>query len=226
MSRALTASRISKSYESSNGPVVLTKAELAVDSGKAVAITGASGCGKSTLLHILCGLTRPDEGVVNVADISLAELKRAELGKLLNSELGFVYQFHHLLAEFTAVENVAMPVLVAGRKRGVAMQKAEQLLSDLGLGDRGDSFPSQLSGGERQRIAIARALANDPAVVIADEPTGNLDSHSASGVADMLLEACASRSCALVVATHDIDFASRFDQVFELNDGKLQSSAQ
>ena len=221
MSRALVASGLSKSYAASHGPVVLSDVSLELAAGEAVAITGASGCGKSTLLHILGGLTRPDAGSVSVAGTALGGLGRAQLGRILNAELGFVYQFHHLLAEFTAAENVAMPLLVAGVARGEALARAGALLGELGLGERGASLPAQLSGGERQRVAIARALANRPLLVIADEPTGNLDSASARGVAKLLLDSCRERDCALIVATHDAALAASFARVLQLDAATL-----
>lgn len=218
---ALVADSVSKSFESTGGPEVLRGLSLEVAGGEAVAITGASGCGKSTLLHILAGLAEPDSGSVSVAGESMSDAGPARRGEIRNRSVGFVYQFHHLLAEFTAAENVAMPMLVAGRERGEAGRRAEEMLGRIGLSDRAGMLPSRLSGGERQRVAILRALANGPDCVIADEPTGNLDRRTADAVAALMIDSCRSSGCALVVATHDIDLADRIGKGYEMRDGSL-----
>lgn len=217
----LEASSIAKSFVASGGPEVLDGLSLKVSAGESVAITGASGCGKSTLLHILGGLAEPDSGSVEVAGESMTDASPARRGEIRNKHIGFVYQFHHLLAEFTAAENVAMPLMVAGQKSADALAKANELLGGLGLADHGHMLPSSLSGGERQRVALARALANEPGCLIADEPTGNLDRKTAAAVAELMLDGCRSRNCALIVATHDTELADRLQRRCDMGDGKL-----
>lgn len=208
-------------FAASGGPEVLRGTNLSVSAGETVAITGVSGCGKSTLLHILGGLAWPDTGEVSVGGTVLGGLSQTALGQLRNRQLGFVYQSHHLLGEFTAAENVAMPLLVAGVAWDTALAQAQDLLAAVGLPGKAPQYPGKLSGGERQRVALGRALVNKPACIIADEPTGNLDRHSAATVVRLLLAACAERSCALVVATHDMGFAACLDRQLELREGNL-----
>lgn len=218
---ALVADSVSKSFESTGGPEVLRGLSLEVARGEAVAITGASGCGKSTLLHILAGLAEPDSGSVSVAGESMSEAGQARRGEIRNRSVGFVYQFHHLLPEFTAAENVAMPMLVAGAERAEAADRAAEMLGQIGLADRASMTPGKLSGGERQRVAMLRALANGPDCVIADEPTGNLDRRTAEAVAALMIDSCRESGCALIVATHDIDLADRIGKGYEMRDGSL-----
>ena len=208
-------------YDGQLNVQVLDNLTLQVEKGRSIGIVGASGSGKSTLLHILGGLDKPTSGRVSLMGQDLSELSQKQLSRLRNQHLGFVYQFHHLLPEFSAFENVMMPLLIGKRPKEQARERALLMLEKVGLKDRVLHRPGELSGGERQRAAIARALVTDPACLLADEPTGNLDRKNALNILDMMMELKQELGTALVVVTHDDEMAARFDRVLNMTDGAL-----
>ncbi|MDO4997232.1 MAG: lipoprotein-releasing ABC transporter ATP-binding protein LolD [Neisseria sp.] len=218
----LQCEHLSKAYQDGDLRVdVLNDLSFSVAAGQSVSIIGASGSGKSTLLHILGGLDTPTSGKVSLLGQDLSQVGQAELGRLRNQHLGFVYQFHHLLPEFSALENVMMPLLIAKKDKVEAESLALEMLEKVGLAKRAVHRPAELSGGERQRAAIARALVTRPACVLADEPTGNLDRKNAQNVLAMMLDLKQELGTALVVVTHDDELAQRFDVVLNMQDGRL-----
>ena len=208
-------------YDGQLNVQVLDNLTLQVEKGRSIGIVGASGSGKSTLLHILGGLDKPTSGRVSLMGQDLSELSQKQLSGLRNRHLGFVYQFHHLLPEFSALENVMMPLLIGKRPKEQARERALLMLEKVGLKNRVQHRPGELSGGERQRAAIARALVTDPACLLADEPTGNLDRKNALNILDMMMELKQELGTALVVVTHDDEMAARFDRVLNMTDGAL-----
>lgn len=223
----LEARRVHKSFKGGDGSElqVLTGVDLRLARNETVAVTGASGAGKSTLLHILGGLDRPTEGEVFVEGTSLTGLEDEALAAVRNRRIGFVFQFHHLLREFTAIENVMMPALIAGLEEHEARTKAEHILADVGLSERLRHKPSALSGGEQQRVAVARSLVNDPVVLLADEPSGNLDADTSTALHDLLFELQERVSLSILVVTHNLDLASRADRILVMEKGGLQRDA-
>lgn len=222
MQDVLLCRNIHKTYnEGSTSTPVLHDVSLSIKAGEHVAILGSSGSGKSTLLHILGGLDQPSSGEVEFKGHKLHTLSPNALAKLRNDEMGFIYQFHHLLGEFSALENVAMPLRIRGLSAKAAQEKAQVLLNEVGLSHRQAHLPSAMSGGERQRVAIARALVTEPSVVLADEPTGNLDDSTGEQIYQLLTSLSEKKKTAFVVVTHDIALASKMDRVLKIKDGQL-----
>lgn len=222
----LSAKDIRKTYqtERSNQPlIVLDSVSLDIPTGKIISIVGSSGSGKSTLLHILGGLDKPDSGKVFWADNNLATMSSDNLAEFRNKNIGFVFQFHHLLPEFTALENVSMPALIAGMEMKEAYENARFLLKRFGVEDRSHHRPTQLSGGEQQRVSMARAVMNNPSLILADEPTGNLDDKNTELILDLLFELKNEYSVSILLITHEEKIAHRSDKILEIKSGKLAS---
>jgi lipoprotein-releasing system ATP-binding protein len=221
----LSAADIWKSYGNGDDMLsILRGARIEVTAGEVVSIAGPSGSGKSTFLHVCGILDPPDRGTVTVGGVDVWSISESKRASIRNSDLGFVFQFHHLLDEFTLLENVAMPSMLAGYSRKDSLEAAASLLEEVGLSGRGDHFPSEASGGERQRAAVARALILSPSVVLADEPTGNLDSASSRKVEDLMLRLAEKRNQAFVIATHSMELAARAHRCLVLDEGVLRCS--
>ena len=221
----LQCENISKFYQEGDlRTQVLKGVSFAMRSNELVAIVGSSGSGKSTLLHTLGGLDQPSSGEVFIKGRSLQKASEAELAKLRNQNLGFVYQFHHLMADFSALENVMMPLLIGNQNRTEAKDRAEQMLNAVGLGHRIEHRPSALSGGERQRVAIARALVNHPALVLADEPTGNLDHKTTESIFELIRQLNQEQHIAFLLVTHDMDLAGKLSRRLTMQDGVLKEN--
>ena len=218
----IAAHNVNKTFRDGDNQVtVLKHVNLEVKHGEVMAIVGSSGSGKSTLLHILAGLDVPSSGEVYFEDAEMTQLTGSQKAQLRNQNIGFVYQFHHLLPEFDALENVAMPLRISGETESIATERAQLLLERVGLSERMHHRPAQLSGGERQRVAIARAFANKPKLVVADEPTGNLDGQTAESVFELILEMNKEFGTAFIIVTHDMALAERIGSVYRLHDGCL-----
>ncbi|MGI9626848.1 MAG: ABC transporter ATP-binding protein [Longimicrobiales bacterium] len=219
----LEAVHVGKTYVAGSGAKleILRGVDLEIGPGEAVAIMGASGCGKSTLLQLMGALDRPTTGTVRLGGVDLAKLDEEETAGLRNQQVGFVFQFHHLLREFSALENVMMPALIRGDSFDEAESRSTTLLEEVGMGERLTHKPTELSGGEQQRVAVARSLVNEPLVVLADEPTGNLDARTSGGVQDVLFGLQGSHGVALVVVTHNLELASRAGRTMKLTGGVL-----
>ncbi|RUA05090.1 MAG: lipoprotein-releasing system ATP-binding protein LolD [Gammaproteobacteria bacterium] len=211
-------------YQYSNGKIktmVLDSLNLTLEQGESLAIIGQSGCGKSTLLNLLGGISQPTTGKVLINNSCLSQINEEKITQLRAQHLGFVYQFHHLLKDFSALDNVAMPLLIRGDDKSTAIKKASKLLTDIGLQNRLNHRPAELSGGQRQRVAIARALINNPSCLLADEPTGNLDAKNAEEVLALMMALNQQQKSALILVTHDINIAKKMDRVLTLENGKL-----
>ena len=213
----IEAKEISKAFEQNNSALkVLDKFSLKVEKGESLGLVGASGSGKSTLLHILCGLEQPDTGIVIFKKQNITDLNSDQRSIFRNKEVGFVYQFHHLLSELSTLENIALPALLSGKSSDQAYLKSKELLDKIGLKTKENNSPNELSGGERQRVAIARSMSNNPSCLIMDEPTGNLDSKNVKNFMDMLTDMTSENGTTLIIATHDQNVSSRLDRLLSL----------
>ncbi len=222
MSKVLQCCQLSKCYQQGHiATQVLNNLELSVDKGELLAVVGSSGCGKSTFLHLAGALDTPSSGQVLINGIDIHQLSDKERAKFRNQHIGFIYQFHHLMMEFSAQENVAMPLMIQGEKPTMALLAAKEMLEQVGLSHRIDYRPSQLSGGERQRVAIARALVTKPSLILADEPTGNLDSDTAEQIYQLIRSLNNTADTSFVIVTHDLTLASRMDKQLKLLQGQL-----
>ncbi len=222
MSKGLHCQQLSKSYfQGSLETKVLDGLDLSVEAGELVAIVGSSGCGKSTFLHIAGALDSPSAGQVFINDVDIHKLSEKQRAKFRNTHIGFIYQFHHLMMEFSAEENVAMPLLIRGNSPKVALESAQEMLKQVGLSHRFEHRPSELSGGERQRVAIARALVTKPSLILADEPTGNLDFDTAEQIYQLLRDLNKTVNTSFVIVTHDLTLAARMDRQLRLSHGRL-----
>lgn len=227
MQDVLVVKDLAKTYhDGENDTQVLVDVSFSVSAGQQVAVLGSSGSGKSTLLHLLGGLDTPSSGDIWFKGKNLRDMSHSQLANLRNKEMGFIYQFHHLLAEFSALENVAMPLLIGGKSPSDATAQASELLEQVGLSHRLTHQPAALSGGERQRVAIARALVTRPSLVLADEPTGNLDHKTGESVYQMLTKLSQQQGTTFIVVTHDRTLAARMDRTLSIQDGRLNDSAQ
>jgi lipoprotein-releasing system ATP-binding protein len=227
MSDALRLDAVTRTYPQATGVLeVFRGIDLTLRQGELVALVGPSGAGKSSLLHIAGLLERPTSGEVHIGGAAVSSLPEAERTRIRRDTIGFVYQAHHLLPEFTALENVVIPQRIAGKDRAGSERDAAHILSHLGLGQRLEHRPAQLSGGEQQRVAIARALANRPRILLADEPTGNLDFHTADGVFDALVDLVRSEGLAALVATHNLELAARMDRALILHEGRIHDAGK
>ncbi|NGP88871.1 ABC transporter ATP-binding protein [Fodinibius halophilus] len=224
MSTILEGQHITKQFasEGNNGPLtVLDNTSITIEKGSVVTVSGVSGCGKSTLLHILGGLDEPDSGSVLWNGKSIYKMGQEELAQFRNTNLGFVFQFHHLLPEFTALENIMMPALIKGESPQQVEERAMSLLEEFGIPGRAEHRPTQLSGGEQQRVAMARALVNDPDLILADEPTGNLDEKNSDILLSLLFDLREKEDVSILLITHEKDIAKQSDMIYELSKGKL-----
>lgn len=226
MSIILEGKNITKQFanESGNGSLtVLDNTSITIEKGSVVTVAGASGCGKSTLLHVLGGLDKPDSGTVLCDGVPIYDMRKEELAQFRNQKLGFVFQFHHLLPEFTALENIMMPALIHGEEAKKAEQRARNLLEEFGIPGRAEHRPTQLSGGEQQRVAMARALMNNPDLILADEPTGNLDENNTEILLNFLFNLREKKDLSILLITHEKDIAQKSDVIYELSKGKLHA---
>jgi lipoprotein-releasing system ATP-binding protein len=220
---ALKINKVTKSFPGLDQPV-LNNINLTVEAAEKIAITGVSGSGKSTLLHLMAGLERPDSGQIRILDKDLANLKSDELCALRNNSLGFIYQFHHLMPDFTALENMMMPLTIRGRLTKEHNSQLLLIIKKLGLENRINHYPHELSGGERQRVSIARAIITSPNIILADEPTGNLDNKNANKVFDIFLELAEEVGTSIILVTHDISLSRKMSKIYNLTQGKITVS--